>query len=216
MANEILMMEQENITPRFEFRCFGQNIKPFAVKMHSMADAPETKESKEVYILSHRGNRINCKVRDEQIDMKELIGVEEGLEQWTVKLKESLPVSREFLEDDILPLLGVRLSLRQEEYDIEELVDKVIPLSPELVAVHVHKRRKIFHIDGCIAEYADILANGALIHSICVESESTRDTLDLIGKLGLKNHENTSYLGALKRITGMVPLNRIPELPPEE
>jgi len=200
----------EIVRPRYEFRWFGQNYQPFLQQLESMGSLQREDDSREVYLLSRKANRMSCKVKGNQIDMKELLRYEEGLEQWSVRLKEPLPVSRDVLEYEVLPLLGVHLTLRQEEYDADEIVDKLMPLAQELIAVHVHKRRKCFDLQGCRAEYASVLVNGALIHTLAVESEERVEVEKLRDLLGMGREENLSYPGILKRITGMVPMPSAP------
>lgn len=152
-------------------------------------------------------------MRSGTLEMQELQGVDEGLEKWTVKLEEKFPIPRDVFEDEILPLMGINMSLRQDEFDQEEVLDKIATQSPDLVAVHLHLRKSVFEMDGCQAEYAEMLVNGAFIRSIGIGSQDISKLLALRSSLGLENLENTSYLAAFKKITGMVPLNKLDSLP---
>jgi hypothetical protein len=203
-------------TPRYEFRWFGMETSDVAARMAQEGGDPQIKEYRAVYLLSQRGNRIDCRMDAYEIEIRELVNVDDGLEQWKPKVRETFPIPRTSLEDEILPLMGIQMSLRQEEYDMEEVVDKIVPNSPDLIAVHIHGRRSIWTIGDCVAEHSGLLVNGAFIRSLALWGPDRQLILDLHTRLGLQGFENVSYLGALKRITGMVPLVRIPSLPPPE
>ena len=198
---------------QYEFRWFGLDISTAREKMAREGGDPQYAESREVHILSRRGSRINCRMDAKATEVTELASVDDGLELWKLRLKQPFPLDRSSLEDELLPLLGVNMSLRQDDYDMEEVVDKVIPNSPDLVAVHVHQRQTVYEIDGCQAGHSELLVNGAYILSIAITSENAKDLLALRSRLGFDGLENVSYLGAFKRVTGMVPLLRIPSLP---
>ncbi len=68
------------------------------------------------------------------------------------------------------------------------------------------KRRFAFTINGCIAEIAHLLINGAAIQTVAVELEDVDAVLKAMEMLGLTEYENVNYLLAIKRIIGMEPL----------
>jgi hypothetical protein len=54
-----------------------------------------------------------------------------------------------------------------------------------------------------ICEYAEILFNGAMIESACVESEDYTAMKEVIRKLEIDQFANTNYLMAAKRVVNM-------------
>ena len=86
--------------PRFEFRSFGKDFSLQAKKMKRLSE-PITKNmrirlSKEVYIISITNDINNTKIRDNKIDVKRLVQIKDGLEQWNPVTKTGFPVlSRE-------------------------------------------------------------------------------------------------------------------------
>ena len=77
-----------------------------------------------------------------------------------------------------------------------------------LTAVNIFKRRFAFTINGCIAELAEILVNGASIKSVNVESVDTDAILQAMDMISLNGYENVNYLLAIKRVIGMEPMSK--------
>ena len=81
------------IIPRWEWRTFGDNfgVSEEKIKSYEMGNF---KKSAEQYILSANSNE-NCKVRDELMDIKSPVAVnEDKLEQWYPTLKAEFPLSQ--------------------------------------------------------------------------------------------------------------------------
>ena len=82
--------------PRFEFRTFGRNFDLVKDKMGTLTgpvpDFAKKRISSEIYILSRTTDLNNCKIRDQKIDIKALIKVEDKLEQWDLLLKMDFPL----------------------------------------------------------------------------------------------------------------------------
>ena len=72
-------------------------------------------------------------------------------------------------------------------------------------AVNIFKWRFAFTINGCIAEFSEILVNGASIKSVNVESVDIDAILQAMDMLSLNGYENVNYLLAIKRVIGMEP-----------
>ncbi|HRY97553.1 MAG TPA: hypothetical protein P5550_00710 [Bacteroidales bacterium] len=200
--------------PHNEFRWFGLQTLAIAESMERLAGVSEALEDHEVYLLSQRANRMECRMNTRELEIRELVNADEGLEQWKIKVRESFPMARTVLEDEILPMLGLHASLRQEEYDMEEVVDKVITNAPELIAVHIHRRGRQWQQRNCRLEHSELLINGAYLRSLAITGPDPVEVRQLRQELGLSGYENVSYLGVLKRITGMVPMVKVPDLPP--
>jgi hypothetical protein len=195
------------VTPRHEFRAFGPNFGLVESRMRSLSPPPEIRESAEIYLLSTADGRHNIKVRDNLLDVKVLLGTRQRLEQWTPTIKLALPAEAAELEEQVLPLIGLSgVTLDPGRYPAPRLVEVLTRPSSGVIAAQVFKRRFGFRIADCACELADITVNGAAIRTASVESENPELALQVIAELGLDEYDNTSYVLALRRVTGLAPL----------
>lgn len=201
------------IIPRYEYRCFGLDLLPLASVLRKEAHQQGSVSTAEVYLLTRKAHRLSAKMREDHFEIKELMNVEDGLEKWTVRMKEAFPLSRTQVEDEILPQLGIQASIRQEEYDQEELTERLTGLDPGLLVIHVAKRRERYVWGSVKAEFSHLLVNGALTYTCCLESEDKEALLEALRKMGLDTKENQSYPAFLKGLTGILPLKKIPSFP---
>lgn len=196
--------ESEQITPRAEFRVFGQGIIDIVgISMwHAQAKLFKIRQSSETYILSRHTDEANVKIRDGLLDIKIKVGeTEEGYEIFQPRGKFQFPVKQEELVA-IFDNLQAPIKLVQSSCTFDEFLDLVAE-SPDLTAVAVDKERYGFSVDGIICEYGEILFNGALVETACVESEDYAAMKSVIDKLEIAAFENTNYLRAAKEIVGM-------------
>ena len=192
---------------RFEFRAFARDFGVTEARMRERSPEVRIKESGEVYLLSASLKRHNLKIRGDALDIKELLGEQDGLEQWTPTLKASFPLDRALLRERIAPLLELDASLfSREQYSAEALVEEVVRPRPGLVPAVVFKTRFGFLVDDCACEIADVRVNGAHIRTACVESTDAEAVQRLVRELHLDPWRNTSYLVALQQITGLAPV----------
>ena len=120
------------IVPRWEWRSFGDTFGS-AEAMLSAQEADRVQEADELYLLSPESDA-SVKVRDELMDVKQLIDVDDnGLEQWRPVMKAELPLGA----DDERFVLGALNETALPEY------------------TPVHKRRVHYRIDGCMAELSE-------------------------------------------------------------
>lgn len=195
------------VTPRYEFRAFAPHFGLAESRMRALSPPPEIRESAEIYLLTAAGGRHNVKVRDNLVDIKELLRVERGLEQWTPILKLALPATGDEIREQVLPLLHrAEMELPLPAYPAAALVAAIANPAAGVIAAQVFKRRFGFRIADCACELAEITVNGAAIRTAAVESENPGLALQVIAELGLDAYENTSYTLALRRITGLAPL----------
>lgn len=197
--------EAAKITPRAEFRVFGQNVIE-TVRAHMYNGKTILFQARrmpaETYFLSVRTNDANVKVRDGLLDIKTKVGeTPEGYEIFQPRGKYQFPVSREDLAK-ILGHLKVEMALEAERFDIQTFIAMARQHS-DLRVVEVEKMRYGFTIDGIICEYAQVWLNGALIETACAESENYAGMKQVIEGLGLAGLPNTNYLRAAKRVVGL-------------
>ena len=193
--------------PRYEFRAFAQSFGLVEDKIRNFSACEKYRESREVYILSADNNENNTKIRDGRMDIKVLEKKQQGLEQWSPRMKGGFPMAVETICDEVFPAFGVSVpQLKRSHYTLGQFLNEVIAPHRELSAAQLFKCRFGFSVNGCITEIAELLVNGAAIKTVAVESEDIEAVLESKEMLGLREYENVNYLLAIKRIIGMEPL----------
>jgi len=192
--------------PRFEFRAFAQNFGMVEEKIRKLAEFERFRESSEVYILSAVNNLNNTKIRNKMIDIKRFVKEEKGLQQWEPKMKAEFPTKVNVICDEVFPAFGLDVPVfHRPEYTLAQFLEDIVKPHPELALAYVFKRRYGYRIEGCQAEIADLLINGAAIKTLAVESVDVEAALKVKATLGLQEYENVNYVLAIKRIIGMEP-----------
>jgi exopolyphosphatase/guanosine-5'-triphosphate,3'-diphosphate pyrophosphatase len=127
----------------------------------------------------------------------------DGLEQWKPVMKQGFPFPAAEV-GRVFDLLGVSPpKLARAEYTLEQLIDELMKPVPGLRVVNVHKTRTRYTVDGCMAELAEVVADGKHTHTIAMELEDAAQVIATVRKLGLDRYENISYPRGLKRLVGM-------------
>ena len=196
--------EAEQIVPRAEFRVFGQGIIDIVglAMWNAQAQLFKIRQSKEIYILSRHTNEANVKIRDGLLDIKTKVGeTPEGYEIFQPRGKFEFPVKNEELVA-IYENLRIPFTPEKPSYSFDDFL-AIADEHADLTAVEVEKERYGFSVDGVICEYAEILFNGAMIESACVESENYPAMKEVINKLRIDQFANTNYLMAAKRVVNM-------------
>jgi hypothetical protein len=205
MINELKIGEISS--PRFEFRTFGSDFEDVAQRMSRLSSPVPQKfqkrTSEEIYIVSTANSTFNTKIRDGKLDIKKLIRVLDGLEQWSPMMKGEFPMKAETLETEVFPLLQVEIPKPgKDEFPIDEFLS-IIKNNPGLQAINVEKERYGYTVNDTICEYARVWIDGKLIYSLSSESSIFGDVIKTIKDLGLEGVENINYLQAVKRVIGM-------------
>lgn len=196
------------ITPRAEFRVFGQGIiaalQPKLWNGRTVLYQARTMPT-ETYFLSRHTRDANVKVRDGLLDVKIKTGATpEGYEIFQPSGKFQFPVSTDQLAT-IAAHLKVTLPAQMASAAMVTF-DEFLAMArqhADLTPVTVSKMRWGFMIDGVICEYAQVFFNGAMVESACVESENYAAMHEVIAVLGLDAHVNTNYLKAAAAVVGL-------------
>jgi hypothetical protein len=193
--------------PRYEFRTFGQCFCGANKRMSRLSEpVPEKvweRSSDEIYIVSRANDVNNTKIRDGKMDIKTLVAVKNGLEQWNPLMKGEFPMRREMLEKEVFPAFMVKMpALTKDSYTLDEFL-AMVRANPELAAVRVHKQRFGYMVNGTICETGNVLINGARVATINSESTELEDIEKTVADVGLTGVENINYLQAIKRVIGM-------------
>jgi exopolyphosphatase/guanosine-5'-triphosphate,3'-diphosphate pyrophosphatase len=183
------------IVPRWEWRTFDVDDSAFSGRA-----SDSVQESDELYLLSRQSDA-SVKVRSELMDVKRLERVnDDGLEQWMPVMKARFPIAA----DDVgfvLTTLGVAApSLARPEYTLDQLVAEVVKPAPELLAVGVHKQRRHYLIDGCMAELTEVRTGAGAVSTIAVESEDPGLVVETVRRLGLGSRRNVNLPRGLKTL----------------
>ncbi|MCP4043683.1 MAG: hypothetical protein GY731_17295 [Gammaproteobacteria bacterium] len=195
------------IVPRFEFRAFASDLGNVETAMRRYSAVSKYRESLEIYIMSAGNDDNNTKIRSDLMDIKELMGSEQDLEQWSPRMKVEFPLAVETLRDEVFPAFGVATpDFDRGQYTLHQYLNEIIQPHPDLAAVSVFKRRYGFEIQGCIAEIADVQINGAAIRTACLESPDVDAIQKARAAIQMDDYENVNYLLAIKRVIGMAPL----------
>ncbi len=196
------------IKHRFEFRAFAQSFGIVEEKMRAISPVEQIRESLEIYIMSAGNNENNTKIRNDLMDIKVLVQVAKGLEQWNPRMKGQFPMAVEMIKNEVFPAFGVAMpEFKRESYTLAQYINEIIKPHPDLAAVNVFKRRMGFTINGCIAELAEVYVNGARIMTANLESTDVEAILAAKKMIALEDFENVNYLLAIKRVIGMEPLS---------
>jgi len=202
------MSEQpEIVVPRFEFRAFAQSFGQVIGEIRGRAAPDFIRESSDTYLVTASNDTHNVKLRYNKLDVKVLIHVEHGLEQWYPALKLDFPVEASRVSEEIFPNLKVQApTLTREMYTAEQFLQEAIWPHPEVRQARVFKQRFHFIIENCLVEINELLINGAAIRSVAVEAPDAAVVLRVRDMVGLRPYENVNYLQAIKRILGLAPL----------
>ncbi len=191
--------------PRFEFRIFGNHLEEIESKIRKMADEEMVRSMMSVYLLASGNPKNNIKIREGVMDIKVLEDEKQGLEQWNPFLVGEFPLSPEVIKTVIFPALGVHSpAFDRDQYTLNQFVNELILVDPDLSVAYVNKKRHGFVIEDVITEIAEIKVNGASLKTICIEAPEPEKVLKLKQKLGIDSAaENVNYPLALKRIMGL-------------
>jgi hypothetical protein len=205
MTNKLTIGEPSK--PRFEFRSFGSDFEEVAKQMARLsAKVPQNylrRTSEEIYIVSKYTDINNTKIRDGKMDIKTLIQVVDGLEQWNPLMKGEFPMLAEMLETSVFPAFHVEIPKREKvDYTIGEFLT-IVKTHPDLHTVTVKKERFGYMVNNTICEYARLSINNIMYSTVSTESTNIDDIKKTIKDLGLEGVENINYLRAVKRIVGI-------------
>jgi exopolyphosphatase / guanosine-5'-triphosphate,3'-diphosphate pyrophosphatase len=133
------------------------------------------------------------KIRDDLLDVKLLREVDaHGLERWEPVLKAAFPLTPPDLPG-IAEALGLDASaLPSEEFELEGFL-KALADRGVGRPVEVRKRRTRASVMGCMAEVAEVTAEGRSTRTIAIEAEDPAAVIATVRELHLDGLVNTSY-----------------------
>jgi exopolyphosphatase / guanosine-5'-triphosphate,3'-diphosphate pyrophosphatase len=186
------------VVPRWEWRSFGRSFGGAEDALVPITPT-RTEEGDELYLFSGPG--ANVKVRDELMDVKLLREVNaDGLERWEPVMKQGFPLAATDVSEVLEALDVPAHQLSRATYSLDGFLNELIRPNDLARVVRVHKRRNRFTVAGCMAELANVVADGRATRTIAIESEDADAVIAAVRSLGLGGFVNTSYprgLGAL-------------------
>jgi len=189
--------------PHYEFRIFAPDLDLFEKKIVAGYTAVSSFATVEFYILSPGNDVNNVKIRRGEMDIKSLLAVESGLEQWARSLKVFFPLDRDTVLSDVYPALNVPApSLLRSHYGIEQFLAEIVEPDSALSAIEIGKERSLFARGPVSAEFARLVVEGVPYHTMALESEEKAFLLEAIESFGLSGRENTNYIRFLKGQSG--------------
>jgi len=188
------------IIPRWEWRSFDSHFGDAETRLKACG-TDKLQHSDEIYLLSSISDA-NVKIRDGLMDIKRLEKTDtHGFEQWRPVLKEAFPLPAAAIEE-VFAALGVASPPEPVPMTLDQLLAEVTSDS-RLRTLAVHKARTRYHLEGCMEELTEVIANGKTIRTIAVESEDPAHIAAALRALGLEGIENVSYPRGLKRLVEM-------------
>jgi exopolyphosphatase / guanosine-5'-triphosphate,3'-diphosphate pyrophosphatase len=189
------------IIPRWEWRVFGVGLGPAEEALATLPSGP-VEESDELYLLSAAG--ANVKVRDGLMDIKLLREVDgDGLERWEPVMKAGFPLPTAEVARVFQALAVVPPSLTRDAYTLDQFLAELVGPSGAVWVVRVHKRRVRYRLGGCMAETAEVEADGRTQRTVAIESEDPSAVMAAVRGVGLDTHVNTGYpRGLAALVTG--------------
>ena len=198
----IASTSMSSIQPRYEFRTWAESIDDVRERIEALSACLAVRESTETYIVSSTTTLANPKVRTGQLDVKVLLTVREGFEQWEPRLKASFPIAAELLREELFPLLALPAPvLERERYSFESFMD-FVERSDDMSAVEVTKKRRAFTIAECITEFAEVEIAGRRLQTAAIESVDMGALKEARCLTGLDAHDNINYPTVIKQTIG--------------
>jgi len=190
-----------DLAARYEFRIWANSLEDPRTRLQLLAQSGGTQASKETYLVSSATDKCNMKIRNDLLDIKVLIAVNLGLEQWCPALKTSFPLEASVAASEIFPRLEVEAPhLSAPQFHMDQFLEEVARTVPSIAIVPVCKVRQRFTLGACQAESSSVTINNAVFETIAVESPDPNAALAMVHQLGIDRAANTSYVRQIKRL----------------
>ncbi|WP_036292968.1 hypothetical protein [Methylosinus sp. PW1] len=193
---------QPNATPRWEWRIFGADLAALESRLGSPTSLP--RRSDETYLLNALTPH-SAKIRDEALEVKRLLRVDDGLELWEPAFRAPFPVTAEDLAAAAAALaLPLPLSrLDRAAYGEARFLAEIVAPCPALRAVAVRKSRLRFSFRGCAAEFVRMQIGSAPMESVALESEDERRLAEALAALDADPRLNVNFPKGVERAAAL-------------
>ncbi len=173
---------------RYEYRIFCDDPLSFTKRIDRSFSKLEEKSSSETYLLFSNRKEYNLKIRDEHLDIKQLVERREGFQKW-----------RPIPPQEIAGVLE-ELGLRSSSDDLSGLIQECGEREDASVA-ELFKSRTLYARGDVLTEIATGEIEGEPYASIAAESSDLEQLSDVVKELKLAKLPNTSYIEKLLQQT---------------
>ncbi len=184
---------------RFEFRQFGKDLSAVKQAFAALGPGKEHPARSETYIVTRLNIEANVKIRAGRLEVKGLRGRLQMLEQWTRVLNSEFPIPVEEVENVVIPALGLDLELGRGGALTERALLALVSGQPALAVVEVDKKRTLFDLGDCEAEFCELQIGDDRMHTISVEATDADVARAVLRKAGLEDVQNESYAAFLQK-----------------
>ncbi|TDX67277.1 hypothetical protein EDE12_101821 [Methylosinus sp. sav-2] len=191
---------QPNATPRWEWRIFGADLAALEAKLGSPTSLP--RRSDEIYLLNALTPH-SAKIRDEALEVKRLLRVDDGLELWEPAFRAPFPVTAERLAAAAAALALPLSRLDRAAYDEARFLAEIVAPCPALRGVAVRKSRLRFSFRGCAAEFVRLQIGPAPMESVALESEDERRLAEALDALDADPRLNVNFPKGVERAAAL-------------
>jgi hypothetical protein len=184
---------------RFEFRIFGSDLTAQRDALAALGSGVAQALSRETYIVTRLNVEANVKIRAGRLEVKGLRGRLHMLEQWQPVLSSAFPVPAEEVENVVAPALGIDIDLGRAAPLDEAALLALAAAQPALASVVVDKRRTLFDLGDCEAEFSKLEIGEDLLQTVAVEAIDAGAAREALRHAGLEAARNESYPALLQR-----------------
>jgi len=185
-------MKFQDVT-RFEFREFGSDLTAVRQNFAALGRGSAQPPSRETYIVTRLNIESNVKIRSGRLEVKGLRGRQQMLEQWQPLFVSEFPVAAEEVENVVAPALGIDVDLGGATLFSRSDLLALAEEQPALATVVVEKRRTLFDLGDCEAEFCELQIGADRLQTIAIESIDAAAANALLQKVGLETARNESY-----------------------
>ena len=198
----------EPTAPRFEFRTFGRDLAIYQKKLAKLSvpipNDIRVRMFDEVYVISKTVDSVNIKVKNNKLDIKKLIQIQDNLEQWNSIYKYNFPIPTKLLLSEIFPALRADVPLLKNDKLGKKQFLNIIKRHKDLLAIPVQKKRHAYILNNTICEFAEVIFGNDCLYTVSVESTEAEEVTKTIQELNLYSFENINYIQAIKRVNNII------------
>jgi len=184
---------------RFEFREFGTDLLAVKEAFATLGPGRELPALRETYIVTRLNIESNVKIRGGRLEVKGLRGRLGMLEQWTRVLSSEFPVPVEEIENVVVPALGLDLEIGRGGALTQGALMTLVAGQPALATVDVDKKRTLFDLGDCEAEFCELQIGDDRLHTISIEAIDAEVAREVLRKVRLEDVQNESYAAYLQK-----------------
>lgn len=188
---------------QYEWRSFAQDFGVVEQRLRSLGQLLKIRQSRDLYLLSPGVAKLNVKLRDQRLSIRQAMRCRMPLERWRLTHSQPLPLRPEQINRWVLRPLGLPPSLTGDQPLGTDQISQALLSETDLILVPVTKRRWIFTLKDCHCEVAEVSLNGYCLLSISLAATQPGNVLALARQLGLDAWSNRSYVTALRQLTGL-------------